>query len=114
MKRPECLDSFNPRPCARGDIKQAYFLFHASFQSTPLREGRPSNYLSKSGYFGSFNPRPCARGDPYNILIFINSKSFNPRPCARGDLRCDVIIKHNDMFQSTPLREGRPLMDEAS
>ncbi len=33
---------------------------------------------------------------------------FNPRPCARGDRLIIVLWCLDAMFQSTPLREGRP------
>ncbi len=76
--------SFNPRPCARGDghTLLLWSLSHVSihapargatasrgvssppkqFQSTPLREGRRAEGVSRSR-IASFNPRPCARGD---------------------------------------------------
>jgi len=84
FRYPRGIFSFNPRPCARGDFFLLLFelVFDVSihapargatdcagaitprnrFQSTPLREGRPTQALRK-----------------------INQKSFNPRPCARGD-----------------------------
>ena len=40
-------------------------------------------------------------------------KSFNPRPCVRGDILHNNKKQLHTMFQSTPLREGRPKMDIA-
>jgi len=56
----------------------------ATFQSTPLREGRLQD------------------GFPYPF-----QQDFNPRPCARGDLPCQAAFELRQRFQSTPLREGR-------
>ena len=101
-----------------------------TFQSTPLREGRPAEYLHFRGRPVGFNPRPCARGDvslaPV-ILAFEAFQStplregrlkmdscgagrvcFNPRPCARGDAKSQADFPIPPRFQSTPLREGRP------
>jgi len=44
---------------------------------------------------------------PYHCPVAWISSCFNPRPCARGDqvpLECSEC---HQMFQSTPLREGR-------
>ena len=121
---------FNPRPCARGDMRSLstsrIFLL---FQSTPLREGRPAG-RRLSTVRARFNPRPCARGDMKHFFILpitwcfnprpcargdgtchahqATCPSFNPRPCARGDRSTDKMAQPHDMFQSTPLREGRP------
>ncbi len=76
---------FNPRPCARGD----------------------NTYGSSKIETESFNPRPCARGD---VQVFLRRSfllCFNPRPCARGDMRQGQHSHPIDVFQSTPLREGR-------
>ena len=78
-------DSFNPRPCARGDIQSGFAAL------------RP----------GCFNPRPCARGDSTFPKSASSNRCFNPRPCARGDGDLDLIGCTALTFQSTPLREGR-------
>jgi len=57
-----------------------------TFQSTPLREGRPI-----------INP------------MTVRATSFNPRPCARGDAPATMWATMRIGFQSTPLREGRLL-----
>ena len=98
------------------------------FQFTPLREGRPaltSRRTSKS----YFNSRPSARGDRLRGCAFSAQRYFNSRPSARGDeepmnyKKQDIISIHapprgatragkragkaTDIFQFTPLREGR-------
>ena len=56
-------DSFNPRPCMRGDWPgQVSRLPRTRFQSTPLHEGRLGELLPLIRVMG-FNPRPCMRGD---------------------------------------------------
>ncbi len=100
---------FNPRPCARGDRIR---------QSHTVRRRR-------------FNPRPCARGD----LAWLGARQHYPavsihapaRGATRHDRRSEcgggvsihapargatfVIVEYKGdelLFQSTPLREGRP------
>ena len=78
------LRSFNPRPCARGDL-------------SPWPTGS-----SRCG----FNPRPCARGDGrgqgdvqrQRVSIHAPARGATQGPCGRTPRR---------RFQSTPLREGR-------
>ena len=55
-----------------------------------------------------FNPRPCARGDCQGSHLRTGRPGFNPRPCARGDEPRDKRLVKKLLFQSTPLREGRP------
>jgi len=38
-------------------------------------------------------------------------QGFNPRPCVRGDTDRMTRPSGSWMFQSTPLREGRPAVD---
>ena len=100
-------------------------------QFTPLREGRrpcPHQHCSRSCYF---NSRPSARGDKAQTSLYRSSTNFNSRPSARGDSRAtgkpDVLLisihapprgatcpnisrvrrDAEDLFQFTPLREGR-------
>ena len=123
---------FNPRPCARGD-RARIDLRHPSLLVSihaPARGATPG-VLRILSSCQCFNPRPCARGDAAArsrrhrlevVSIHAPARgatsstrspspctaSFNPRPCARGD---DGDPKPGDwqpMFQSTPLREGRP------
>ena len=39
-------------------------------------------------------------------------RSFNPRPCVRGDLGGPDERTVATVFQSAPLREGRPAREE--
>mgnify|MGYP004500840723 CR=1 FL=1 len=77
-----------------------------------------------------FNSRPCGRGDREDAggcckqAISIHAPAggatlwraycrrgfsyFNSRPCGRGDLGNGGIISASNLFQFTPLREGRP------
>ena len=79
-------------------------------QFTPLREGRrpcPHQHCSRSCYF---NSRPSARGDKAYIIKCWKITYFNSRPSARGDRKIKTIDDPNDLFQFTPLREGRRAM----
>ena len=103
---------------------------HAAFQFTPLREGRRVNLTRLIPSRLDFNSRPSARGDtlpslnhavslisihapprgatkPFSLLP-VSPRYFNSRPSARGDQlaeRANVA----EIFQFTPLREGRLL-----
>ena len=79
------------------------------FQFTPLREGRPADSKTavKRIYF---NSRPSARGDKAYIIKCWKITYFNSRPSARGDRKIKTIDDPNDLFQFTPLREGRRAM----
>ena len=57
----------------------------ASFQFTPLREGRPGKTYGALKYVIDFNSRPSARGDDFCRPILRNQLHFNSRPSARGD-----------------------------
>jgi len=78
-----------------------------TFQSTPLREGRPRNIVigRQAGYVSIHAP---ARGATYPTFVLAHRyMRFNPRPCARGDLCVLPVCECHRLFQSTPLREGR-------
>ena len=78
---------FYPRPCVRGDAR------------TRCR-GPPRH---------CFYPRPCVRGDaPRSTDSRPHARCFYPRPCVRGDLPMGGGLMAENMFLSTPLREGRP------
>ena len=55
----------------------------ATFQSTPLHEGRPTSRQGEGTR--CFNPRPCTRGDCGEGCRLKLRPRFNPRPCTRGD-----------------------------
>ena len=143
---------FNSRPSARGDWRlrnpcrwRILISIHApprgatqpstsppkraSFQFTPLREGRPFLFVAVFG-LSHFNSRPSARGDLCmegrkeleHLFQFTplregrrsrlssvgELKNFNSRPSARGDNLKNTQVD-NSKFQFTPLREGRRL-----
>ncbi len=107
LNRPY-FDCFNPRPCARGDVDMEIdSIDKLMFQSTPLREGRLTESDYKRDDTFCFNPRPCARGDRQKSTPLLQSTCFNPRPCARGDSCATPLRERLLWFQSTPLREGR-------
>ncbi len=82
------------------------FSIRARFQFTPLREGRLSRHLAFR--FGQdFNSRPSARGDISRHLAFRFGQDFNSRPSARGDTNIFCNPGNRELFQFTPLREGR-------
>ena len=100
------------------------------FQFTPLREGRlpprpayapkpiisihaPPRGATRRGRLPlqkllNFNSRPSARGDRRGRLPLQKLLNFNSRPSARGDIR-GCVYRGIELFQFTPLREGRPL-----
>ena len=80
---PHC--HFNSRPSARGD----------------LLRGKYAQGVH------NFNSRPSARGDVLHVVYSFHSRYFNSRPSARGDRKIKTIDDPNDLFQFTPLREGR-------
>ena len=120
---------FNSRPSARGDgwrilqrPRRDVISIHApprgatawgwstahsaTFQFTPLREGRPRKSTSFSAT-KNFNSRPSARGDKRQENNTQNGRDFNSRPSARGDVEIKIIHNCTFEFQFTPLREGR-------
>ena len=105
------------------------YLFTSVFQFTPLREGRRETLnMSITGrlYFNSrpsargdqakhrfmatiiyFNSRPSARGDTASSALEKIGTNFNSRPSARGDRGLWRTCRIMNLFQFTPLREGR-------
>ncbi len=82
-------------------------LMVTAFQFTPLREGRQRlcSALCTGVYF---NSRPSARGDFHAQHCMEGIFYFNSRPSARGDMnRAERRKAARDIFQFTPLREGR-------
>ena len=100
----------------------------SEFQFTPLREGRRTAASTRKR-LRNFNSRPSARGDGAGRIAGPMSKDFISRPSARGDARFPRFpfgLRHfnsrpsargdswqptrrawMDIFQFTPLREGR-------
>ena len=121
-------DGFNPRACGRRDnfvaedTQQYAVSIHAPaggatrhktntpppvwFQSTRLREARPS---SASGVMRvkRFNPRACGRRDHRGIKSCQMKLCFNPRACGRRDFKVIPLVTIKQTFQSTRLREAR-------
>ena len=129
----ECADSvtyFNSRPSARGDHRRKWrdsnaagISIHApprgatctaalrwlrstiSIHAPPRgatppvpRHRRPPHH---------FNSRPSARGDRMSSAASLAWCYFNSRPSARGDITSARWSAERDLFQFTPLREGR-------
>ena len=98
---------FNSRPSARGDKAQtSLYRSSTNFNSRPSARGdisRASDVMRKT----YFNSRPSARGDKAYIIKCWKITYFNSRPSARGDRKIKTIDDPNDLFQFTPLREGR-------
>ena len=55
----------------------------------------------------NFNSRPSARGDQQLVNVGFRIFYFNSRPSARGDVLTDGNRGNPNVFQFTPLREGR-------
>ena len=55
-----------------------------------------------------FNSRPSARGDRLSARSANLAFHFNSRPSARGDSKVTALYNKSEVFQFTPLREGRP------
>ena len=121
---------FNSRPSARGDASlQHWREKFCKFQFTPLREGR--RCMACVGAIGiSFQFTPLREGRPLrmgrenekdkisihapprgatfgNIRVFVEEGDFNSRPSARGDMSLIIRSRITEIFQFTPLREGR-------
>jgi len=89
------LSCFNPRPCARGDLREKPPQAGSqSFNPRPCARGDDLPQLT-TAVPSCFNPRPCARGDGQQRRGRTADERFNPRPCARGD----EIDRHRDIHQ---------------
>ena len=76
------------------------------FQFTPLREGRPkADEWLESGKSISIHAPP--RGATFSVRSIRPHSDFNSRPSARGDLPSSDAALVTEVFQFTPLREGR-------
>jgi len=100
---------FNPRPCARGDeVDSGARQSSPCFNPRPCARGDSGAPDQGTTHPVRFNPRPCARGDARACHASWPRRGFNPRPCARGDAIPSFMHMLPVMFQSAPLREGRP------
>ena len=121
-------DYFNSRPSARGDLTRfAALSRRRDFNSRPSARGDRWSCPSLRAQH-NFNSRPSARGDvqvcsvSLSSLISIHAPprgatnrgerapspcNFNSRPSARGDGCAQYWFPVPEVFQFTPLREGR-------
>ena len=77
--------------------------------------GATWRFLKEEPHQTDFNSRPYARGDPLlQRSSHCENSNFNSRPYARGDSVHCMIRTSIQIFQFTPLREGRlsPLHDK--
>jgi len=98
---------FNPRPCARGDDPEG--LAHVAQHVSIHAPARGATIAPRSArWWGVVSIHAPARGatTPCHRSLW-SPCGFNPRPCARGDWRNVSRSSGTNMFQSTPLREGR-------
>ena len=115
-----------PRGATRFHI---FRMFCTLFQFTPLREGRRQRFRRIHPAGINFNSRPSARGDLATTSATYSRNYFNSRPSARGDLAVSKCQRNRkkisihapprgatlssihtsvpELFQFTPLREGR-------
>ena len=124
---------FNPRPCARGDLEGFLEWRHSQdFNPRPCARGDTAAIADHAGS-RYFNPRPCARGDvtatrggqPPRISIHAPARGATRRNIghftrawisihapARGATCIRHALSDVVIFQSTPLREGRLVMEQ--
>ncbi len=127
MRRSPLESRFNPRPCARGDSKLLLYGRLFPFQSTPLREGRLpwlQEYLAtlvsihapargatvdaiEVGALEVVSIHAPARGATSKEIIGLPYSLVSIHAPARGATEEVDAIVDLEMFQSTPLREGR-------
>ena len=101
------IQHFNSRPSARGDIAESMKIKRLKdFNSRPSARGDP-RVIRRRGRRKYFNSRPSARGDNNLLLNVVTVGNFNSRPSARGDAAVGRMCGFRDLFQFTPLREGR-------
>ncbi len=102
----QLLVDFNSRPSARGDeISKVLAIWLSNFNSRPSARGDQATQEIQRGIAISIHapPRGATRGRIRNS----NTSYFNSRPSARGDHSAKIAIYCRDIFQFTPLREGR-------
>ena len=81
---------------------------HILFQFTPLREGRPLGAPQLEVVVSNFNSRPCERGDAPEDMAVMVAEIISIHAPARGATEGKAAtIEVGEVFQFTPLREGR-------
>ena len=99
---------FNSRPSARGDLPLCAVTRPTQiFQFTPLREGRRRKERCRTSRFWISIHAPPRGATCWEHTTHFTPRDFNSRPSARGDRKIKVIDDPNELFQFTPLREGR-------
>ena len=101
------MPHFNSRPSARGDVEtdaivaQWFISIHAPPRGATARG-------SYDGMYRDISIHAPPRGATRELMAcMILPKDFNSRPSARGD-ECERLFSWQEIFQFTPLREGRP------
>ena len=98
---------FNSRPCGRGDVTKAprrYFFF--------ISIHAPAGGATRGTQSGGDSPiisihAPAGGATRFLFSCEKRKHYFNSRPCGRGDGNDKRIITNYEIFQFTPLREGR-------
>ena len=104
----KALPYFNSRPSARGDLSGALFFVPPSyFNSRPSARGDVLHHFSKR-IENNFNSRPSARGDQKVVPLGFHPRLISIHAPPRGATSARIAIYCRDIFQFTPLREGRP------
>ena len=124
------VSDFNSRPCGRGDRTiSPPKLSTINFNSRPCGRGdlwccgRPRFYpisihapAGGATYIANekgechvyFNSRPCGRGDRQNGLFLLSPYISIHAPAGGATPRTSARTSGFNLFQFTPLREGRP------
>ena len=105
--------NFNSRPSARGDEEAESKAYKAAtnFNSRPSARGDFGSWFCECTAC-NFNSRPSARGDFWHVSACL-SQTISIHAPPRGATSAKIAMYCRDIFQFTPLREGRPLTAEA-
>ena len=79
----------------------------ATFQLSPLREGRQASYFLSFGRFISFQLSPLREGRPHPPCKSPSDTEFQLSPLREGRQACGESEISACAFQLSPLREGR-------
>ena len=103
-----CWKNFNSRPSARGDAAtRRRFRRRSNFNSRPSARGDKEELQKRQREYISIHAPP--RGaTTLSRRFLLSEENFNSRPSARGDLTEYNTVTGLELFQFTPLREGRP------
>mgnify|MGYP006994480461 CR=1 FL=1 len=97
---------FNSRPSARGDLHHRRQLCRGGISIHAPPRGATGTKIKPPTERENFNSRPSARGDAMKEQHFsrINISIHAP---PRGATSAALFEQHRQIFQFTPLREGR-------